>query len=582
MPRFLTAVFVALAAASAFASDITVTHISRLPEIRYVWNSTNPTREGWPAEGQQILWRANVKSFYDKELTGVGYRWSEDGREIARGVVDLRPYAVTSVDLPRAWSFTRHRLAFDLDVVADEESASNNHLEVFTDALAAGFWVEQSLYDYFRANQGKLGTGATCWENWAQRQIDFFNEMAANAVYPETPHGVLDRWRIERIVVVPDGTLPLAPVDYVPHGNEYANAATHPDVTDRAVDLEWGFRALAIPTYGDVHSVSLTNPFYLAPVLLHELGHARYLVDVYGFDVQQAPGYAISITNDDGSLAFPQNFSFVYRTPELGLMNRSFSFIDRYSAAAMNLIAGARAVSGNYNEPENIGVFMQDLPAENAVTIRDPSGAAVANADVEIFRSEPGHADAWFATDYDNVPDLRLKSDANGRVFVGRCPFSADGTIVHTWRGSNAVAIVRARQNGKWLYGFLESRALNLEYWRGRTILGETEVVVGRDVCSATAPSPFAPAYDTTVATADVTLQWRGAPGASAYVVHAAVNGEAPQTLGRTSDLSMSVHLTGRVNWWVEAEFDGCPPARSESWRYNAPSPSWRRAAAHQ
>ena len=540
--------------ALVLAAVLTVTHISRLPEMSYVPNSSNPTRDGWPAIGQTITWRANVKNYGDVAVTR-DYRWTEDGVEIAHGTTTFAPHATTSVDLPWSWTFARHRLAFE---------SGDARLEIFTDAISAGFWVEQSLCDYFRAN-------GTNWEDWAQRQIALFNDMASIA-------GVLDRWRVEKIVIVPDGALPLTPVDYIAQGNEYPNASTHPDISDHTVDLEWGFRSVTISTYANTHTAGLTNPFYLAPVLLHEMAHARSLTDVYGFDVQQAPGYVIDIRNDDGSLAFPDNFTYVYRTPEAGLMNRTFSFIDRYSAMAMNLVAGARARAGNCNPPDDIGAFMNDLPLDNAVTIVDANGVPLANTDVEIFRSEPGSADAWYATDYDNVPDLKLHSDANGRVFVGRCPFSADGTIVHGWRGSNAVAIVRAKRNGVWQYGFLEVRQLNFEYWRGHTTLGEESVVVGR-TCGTAAPTPSAPAYDATLTSAEVTLQWRGVAGAVDYVVYASANGGPPQTIGRTSQLSLTAHLPGRVYWWVEAEFDGCPPAHSEVWRLEAPAGAWRRAA---
>jgi hypothetical protein len=187
----------AFLAPAAFAQDLTVTHISRLPEIDYVWGSTNPTRDGWPADGQPIVWRANVKNFSAVPATS-SYRWTLDGLTVARGTQAFAANATTSVDLPSTWRFERHRLAFEVDPIANEESTANNRLEVFTDALSVGFWVEQSLYDYFRAHQRDLGVGSTCWENWAQRLVGYYNDMAAMAVYPETPNGVQDRLRIDR------------------------------------------------------------------------------------------------------------------------------------------------------------------------------------------------------------------------------------------------------------------------------------------------------------------------------------------------------------------------------------------------
>jgi hypothetical protein len=574
-----------LAAPALFANDITVTYISRLPEMPFAWASTNPTRDGWPTTGQQVTWRANVKNWSSSDAVDVPYRWFEDGVEIAAGTATLAANATTAVDLPRSWTFTRQRLAFKIGPIAGEESTANDRLEIFTDALAVGFWVEQSLYDYFRANQGKLGVGSTCWENWAQRQVDFYNDMAVLAIYPETPDGVLDRWRIQKIVVVPDGALPLVPFDLPQRGNESPPAATHPDTSDRTVDLEWGFRASTQPTYSDTHRVSVTNPFYLAPVLIHELGHARYLVDVYGFDVlQQPPGHEIDITENgiliaDNTLPGGAN---PYFTPEHGLMNGNYTFIDRYSAIALNRIAGARATYGNCNDPNNVGAFLNDLPAQNVVTIRDTGGEPVADADVEIFQSEPGHADVWYAQSYDDVADLKLHTDSMGRVAVGCCPFSPDGKIVHYWRGSNAVAIVRAKKNGMSLYGFLEVRLFNMEYWRGHTDLGTYDLTVRNDIaCNDSAPIPGVPLWDAEGIDPNVTLTWNGIAGATSYDVYAAMDGNPPRRIGSTTSTLLRAYLPGRVTWWVEAQRATCPPLRSDSARFTALGPARHRAASH-
>ena len=56
-------------------------------------------------------------------------------------------------DLPWTWKFERHGVGVVLDPndVLEEESEFNNTLEVFTDALSVGFWAEESLYNFFRA-----------------------------------------------------------------------------------------------------------------------------------------------------------------------------------------------------------------------------------------------------------------------------------------------------------------------------------------------------------------------------------------------------------------------------------------------
>jgi hypothetical protein len=536
-----------LVAPAALADDLTVTHISRLPEIDYVWGSANPTRDGWPAEGQEIVWRANVKNFGAHDVTSA-WRWTLDGAVVASGTRTFAANATTAVDLPATWSFARHRLAFDVD-------AANNRLEVFTDALAVGFWVEQSVYNFFRAHQRDLGVGSTCWENWAQRLVGFYNDMAAMAVWPETPGGVRDRWRIEKIVVVPDGALPLAPPLVPRRGRDPSSGATQPDVRDRTVDLMWGFRAATVGSYGDTRTATLANPFYVAPLIIHELGHARYLTDVYGFDLLDQPPAFVNV------LGVPHATQFQ------GLMNRDFTFIDRYSAAALNRIAGARATRGNYDEPDNIGAFLNDLPAQNRVTIRDASGAPMPNAEVEIFRSQTGLFDEWYATSYDDVADVTLRTDANGQVLVGRCPFSADGVVVNNWRGSNTVAIVRVNRS---LYGFLESSLFNMELWRGHTELGEYDVVVseGGDVCGADGPA----IVDARVAGNAVTLTWTAVDGATAYRVM------APNAVVTTNKTSATVRLAGSVYWWIEADRARCPTVRSSTSHLTLPAPPRRRA----
>lgn len=573
-----------------FAADLTIGWISRSPEIDFVWNSTNPRVEGWPAPSQLVTWRAHVRNFGPAQ-SSVGYRWTIDGGTVASGRINLAADSTTTFDLPWSWTFDRHRIAavIDTDNGVAEESETNNRLEVFSDALGVGFWVEQSLYDHFRANQGKLGIGSTSWDNWAQRQIEFYNDMAAMAVYPETPNGVLDRWRLQKIVVVADGALPLAPLDGIRDESNEATGSSHPDVRDRSVDLMWGFRSTAIPAYADYRTVGPENPFYVAPVLLHELGHARYLTDVYGFNVRNdGAGYQIGILENGAPIAgwLISGTRMVYQTPEQGLMNEHLTFIDRYSAIALNLIAGRRAVSGNYNDPWNGGVFLNDLPAQNRITIRDANGNVIPDANVWIYQST-GAMDAWYSTSYDNIPDLQLRTDSSGRVLVGRNPFSGDGIITHYFRKSNSVAIVRVEKAGRVEYGFLEVRLFNMAYWRGQTQFADHELTVGADFtqCGNDGPVLMGPSWDTTV-NGTANLQWRPVALADQYLVWTWSEGSVPRVAGTTSGTSMTINASGRVWWWVEARGGFCAPRRSGPNRFvsqgTQPPPAGRRRAVRR
>jgi hypothetical protein len=217
------------------ADDLTVCFISRLPEMDYIWASSDPAVEGWPAVGQQVTWQAQVKNWSNMDLQGVPYVWLLDSVKVDSGIVDFTAGSILTIDYPWMWTFDRHILEFVIDPnnIIPEDEEGNNDLSIYTNAISAGFYVEQSIYDYFRAYQYELGVHSNCWENWAQRQVKRWNKMFEEAIYNETPDGVLDRIRLEKITIVPDGALPLA--GGLPTNN--------PNVNDRTVDLQWGFPA---------------------------------------------------------------------------------------------------------------------------------------------------------------------------------------------------------------------------------------------------------------------------------------------------------------------------------------------------
>ncbi len=461
-----------------FGDDLTVGYISRLPKIDYIWGDEVSRTDGWPKVGQTVTWQAHVKNWMSHDLKAVKYQWHFDGAIVVEDSIDVPAQSEVAVDYPWTWTFDRHILKFiiDPDNQIPEEEEKNNQLSIFTDAITVGFYVEQSVYDYFRRYQRELKVHSNCWEDWAQRQVSRWNQMFATAIYPESPNGVLDRIRIDEIVVVPDGALPLA-------GGSYPT--NMPNLNDRSVDLQWGFTAEGVSSgfYSNHTSPTDNNPFYYEGSLIHELGHARYLIDLYGFNVHDDRNGSTVAIKENGKLIVGTNYmpmiggDAVYYCQFQGLMNSTYTYVDRYSAAALNLIAGYRARLGNYNAPGNIGVFMQDLPAQNRVTIKDASGNLLPNADVKIYQAA-GNAGQWYGKYFDNIPDLELQADANGQVLLGRCPFSKTGRIEHTYGKSNGVMIVRVAHEGKVGYGFMESTVFNLQYWSGHTALADYELRV--------------------------------------------------------------------------------------------------------
>jgi hypothetical protein len=467
--------------------DLTVGWMERLPAIDFVWNSPDPAVEGWPAEGQPVTWRVHVRNWSDKKKKDVSFQWKLDGDVVDLGRLDIPANSSVTSDFQWNWTFARH----DLDFVIEPEKGNRNHLKVDTDSLSLGLYVEKSVYDYFHEHQHELKIGSNSFEGWAQRQMRMWNEMLRAAVYPETPRGVMDRIRIDGIHVVADGALPLSD-DY--RGQEdFDPPQSVPNFHDLSVDLQWGFPAAGLGSYSDHASLNRNNQFFYSGFLQHELGHARYLVDVYGFDVYHCPdGCRIDIMENGepvaGSKYMPGKTVIsngvevlqVHETLEKGLMNTQWSYLDRYSAVCMNQIAGRRAVSGNFNAPENFGVFLDDLPRQNRVSLKDQNGRPLAHAGVLVFQSSapPEPARDLYPKYFDARPDMELEADGEGRVLLGRCPFSNKGRIFHLDTYSNTAFIMRVEQGGRVGYVIKDISLFNLEFWRGNATLADYTFVV--------------------------------------------------------------------------------------------------------
>ncbi|MHB1034793.1 MAG: choice-of-anchor D domain-containing protein [Pirellulales bacterium] len=441
--------------------DLDVTYIERTPRYDYDAAKNNP------APGDLVRFLGHVRNWSDF-TPQAEYRWLLDGATVAAGVLEnLAPGEERVVEYPWVWQSGDHQIKLVVDPAnrIAEASEVNNQVDDRTNAILVGFWVEQSVYDYFQRYQQDLGIGANSWEDWAQRQMAQWNKHSVEAVYPTSPQGVLDRVRIDRIIVVRDGLLPLSG----------GLAGNHPDTRDKTVDLMWGFPATGLngTFYADHTSRSEGNPFYLEGSLIHELGHARYLIDDYGYDVaNNADVTQVQVLENGQPVAGSAWMPFIawnsvlYYNQYGGVMTGPWRAWSPYEAAALNLIAGRRASQGNYNAPGNIGAYLNDLPQANHVRFVDAAGQSLAGASVRVYRATAGPG--WYGKIIDNTPDLQYTTDADGYAHMPRNPF-ADVPIVHTYGNANGLAILRIEQAGTVWYRFMEVPAFNMEYWRGHT-----------------------------------------------------------------------------------------------------------------
>ncbi len=327
-------------------TDVGVLHIERLPRTDY----DAPDRgngPGWPGEGERVVWRAWLVSHH-RPARGVRCRWTVDGRTVAEGTLNLAADRWAHADLPRRWKQSGENVRFEILPPEWDANPGNNAREFRTNALAVGFWVDQRIWDHFLDHQHLQNPGNETFADWAWFVLDLWNGMMAAARYPSiSPEGLLDRLRLDRLVVVPTLALPLS--GGLPSNN--------PDNTDKTVDLAWGFSAEADSSVSDYWAVrphegsplKSPPPFLADLALIHELHHARYHIDSYGFDVHPNQ---IRVQVDGKPLVgglLPERFVRYQKHP--GMMGGDYSVIDEYVAGAWQRVAGKRARGGKRTHP---------------------------------------------------------------------------------------------------------------------------------------------------------------------------------------------------------------------------------------
>lgn len=433
--------------------DLDVTYIERLPRYDYDAPKNNPE------PGDKVTFRGHIRA-WGPPPKNAAYRWELDGQPLSKGALDdLKSGEDRVLTQDWVWQTGPHTIALivDPDNKVIERSEVNNRITDRTDGLSVGFWVEESLLAYYHEHQHRLGLGANSWEDWAQRHIRAWNVSNANAIWPLTPEGVTDRVRLDKITVVPDGALPL-------HGGLIGN---NPDRTDKTVDLMWGFDEKILKRAPIDYVTNPDSGFRFDGGLIHELGHARYLIDHYDQDVSsrqiliEEKGTRVTRTE----FMRPMKYDVVYYNQHGAIMTgRWGEYKGPWSPAeayALNRIAGQRARSGNQNAPGNFGEYRQDLPEKTILTFVSGRGEPQAGADIRIYIAKPKQAGEERPM-FRDPPKFTFITNNQGQITLPKDLFAGSADKCKT-----AILRVETRQRGLTSFRFLEIIDLNMEYWRG-------------------------------------------------------------------------------------------------------------------
>ena len=279
--------------------DLDLAYIARLPRYDY------DAAKNEPKAGDAVTFEAHVANRGLQASAVFAYGWYLDDILVKNATHPaLSPGEGITLSQGWTWQTGVHTIRLTLDPLnlIPEVSEQNNSIEDRTNALAVGFWVEQSVWNYFNQHQFDLGLGSVSWEDWAQRQLRVWNQMLAGAVHPPlTPQGILDRVRLDKVTLVPDGMLP-------------ACATNFPAPDDKTIDLEWGFPSEEVGISSG-HVCGAFNYYIDNPdsqnveySLMHELSHARYLIDLYGLNEYVDAAYlSTGVTSTAATLALDRD-----------------------------------------------------------------------------------------------------------------------------------------------------------------------------------------------------------------------------------------------------------------------------------
>jgi hypothetical protein len=492
--------------------DLDVTYIGRSPmykryEVWYTSDGKPYLRPGtendqrWPAPGELVTFTAHVMNKGTVASGSFAFKWFIDGVEVRGGVhSSLAPGGEATEAYQWAWAHTMDgerilgahtiRFAADPGNLISETCESNNSLEDRTDALSLVLAVTPELYAALETPVDPKWPFSA--EDWLQKQIAAMNAAFVRSVYPSAPNGIIERVRLEKILVT---------------------SASPP--ADLAVD--GGFHMAIDDRYGNAYYDPTTD---VSGALIHELAHQLGIIDLYSFSFEI---HAVRVTDRDG-----QRVEMESALPSTGLMlNPGIQppVFEEHTTLGINSNKGYRR--GYFGE------YLYDVPSESYVRVLDSRGLPASGVTIKLYRGRaapPEIPNGAYAKQFDDSPEITATTDAEG---VAALQNRAVGALVsthtnHTLRdnpfdiidvGGNTNSFILELAKGTHQeFGWVEITRFNLAAWQGnsQSVTFEIRTHIPTDVV------PIAPVLSSKIEVGRVNLRWTASPssGVTGYNVY--------------------------------------------------------------
>jgi CARDB len=496
----------------ALCADLDVTYIERRPRyyryvVEYTFHPGDPwgiprlcegteNNKHWPDAGETVTYTAHVVNKGSTASSPFHFAWLINGKVVAQNTSRrLQPGAEQTFDYASAFPASPETIEFRVEPRGNtrkEASINNNHLTIGSHDLTLSIWVEQGLYDVFNRELNLVGTHS--FEDWMQAQIAQMNERFEQAKYPVSPEGILDRVRIDKMVIDPelDEDFPFpGPV-----------CATYPaDPDGLLIDGGWLFKD------GDVTNAFGLSQWYESYVteqlipggpprvmtvdfgLIHELAHQLGVIDLYRMNLVNEPesNHRFRVTDMNGQVIPTSNLPTVafcqILFPYPGIMVGGDTtpyydptYFESHTAGGLN---------SHFNYRRGyFGEYLFDTPQTTLIRIVDSNGTSLTNMSVQLYQKDA------ITEVFDDTPEITGTTDLEGRMQLPNrevvVPITTAtghvlqpnpfGQIFH--EGQNGTMFVKVTQSNQEFYGWLFILDLNLAYWSGNRDTAEITVVV--------------------------------------------------------------------------------------------------------
>lgn len=450
--------------------DLTVAFVERLPRDPS-WQGRVKLRDGlpvldvdvtgleWrPSPGATVTFRIHVLNAGGAASTSVPYTVSIGETKLAEASLPaIQPRATHVIEARWSWADGPHelRVAIDPAASAPEIARWNNTFVEPVQGQAVAVVVARDRYDAFAGTRNLVDT--FCFEDYVQYHLRNLNALFARSIHPSCPDGIVERVRLDRILVVDDPAAPASDWQAPLHRDgkavglaEYAALMTFGRLRDED-EARYGALRIDWPAMQD---------------LAAQLG----LADLRKTDTTLAQCHVLDRF---------ERFAVVrHITPMMrSLMHTPAGFLfNEHEAAYLNRCAG---------RPRGVrGAYQYQLPEASYVEVVSNAGAPLPGVNVDVFQlqSEGPNAGriAGVASMSGGDPLVSSVTGADGRAELVPLPApehrSPDGYLLRpnpfgkiAVDGSNGLLLLRLRSRDAEEFHFLSLATLNLAYLRGHS-----------------------------------------------------------------------------------------------------------------